>query len=129
MGGRNTGAPAGSGLSPRPSSQANSSVYGGDSPCQTSSISSAAMRPPLSSASAILAMRTEAPTRRPPVISLRMASLTGAGEASSQPATSAPSSLFGVVASDCTTSISNGGGAFTRRSGHISATVSARSPT
>ena len=92
-------------------------------------MSSAAIVPPLSSASATLASRTEAPTRSAPVMSFRIASRTGAGDASSQPATRRGSSALGVAASASTTSASSGGGAFARRSGHISATVSARSPT
>ena len=74
-------------------------------------------------------LRTEAPTRSAPVISFRIAMRTAAGEASSQPATRRPSSALGVTASASTTSTSSGGDAFDRRSGHISATVSARSPT
>ena len=91
--------------------------------------SSAATVLPANSANAIFAIRAEAPTRRLPVISFSSAYRTDASEASSHPATTPGSSPFGVLSSVCTTSVIVGTAMFVGRPGHISATVSAKSPT
>ncbi len=92
-------------------------------------MSSAAMPPPAISASAIFASRPDAPTRRLPVMSFSNASRTEGVDASSQRATRSGSSAFGVSPSERTTSARPGGPELVGDAGHISATVSARSPT
>jgi hypothetical protein len=92
-------------------------------------MASASMLSSAISASAILASRADAPTRKLPVISLSKASRAEALDASSQPATIEGNSAFGVVRSVSTTSCKAGVAWLVGRSGHISATVSARSPT
>jgi len=67
--------------------------------------------------------------RKPPVISFNSANRTDASDASSQPATRAGSAALGAVSRVLTTSDKAGGAALVAAGGHISATVSARSPT
>ena len=76
-----------------------------------------------------MASRAEAPTRRLPVTSFSKANRSEAVQASSQPATSAGSPDFPVLASASTTSARLGEAASAGPAGHISETVSARSPT
>jgi hypothetical protein len=80
------------------------------------------------SPSAILASRAEAPTRKPPVISLSSASRSDGSQTSIQAATRAGIASFEVSCSAATTSESLGAipGALP---GQINDTVSARSPT
>src|SRR5215208_4909052 len=94
------------GLSPRPSTQAKSSRYGGSSPGQINSISSGSLPP--SAATAVLASRAETPIRRAPVTSFKSAQRPVSSRESSQCASRPGSSALPSVASAVTTSLSVG---------------------
>ena len=133
IGGEKGAGSTASGRSPRPSTQANSSAYGGRSPCHTSSIS-LAVRPP-SSPTAVLARRAETPMRSEPVMSLRSAQRPVSSRRSSHSARCPARSSLAEVASVTTTSLKVRGGRLwpipdlRGGAGHSSATHSERSPT
>src|SRR6266567_5549497 len=130
MTGRNGAGSRPTGFSPKPSTQANSSAYGGLSPGQISSIASGSSSP--SAATAVLASRAETPMRRPPVTSFNSAQRPVSSSASSQRANCPGSSVLPSMASFATTSDSMGGSLDAPAAGgrgHSRATVSDRSPT